>query len=106
MKPDWNINGPWEQHGYSDADYAGDNDTGENLTGYIVIINRVVIAWRSWIQKAVTLSVIEAEYSAITEVCYEILFMCAILLFMGVVDEYPIMVLIDNVGAVLISEKR
>ena len=27
MKPDRNINGPCNISGYSDADYAGDNDT-------------------------------------------------------------------------------
>ena len=45
MKPDGNINVPWEILSYSDADYAGDNDTRENVTGYIVLINRSVIAW-------------------------------------------------------------
>ena len=46
MKPDGNINGPWEIRGYSDADYAGDNDTKKSVTGYIVLINGSVTAWR------------------------------------------------------------
>ena len=33
MKPDVNINGPWELCGYSDADYPGDNDTWKSVTG-------------------------------------------------------------------------
>ena len=37
-KPDRNINGTWELHGYSDADYAGDNDTQKSVTVYIVLI--------------------------------------------------------------------
>ena len=45
MKPDKNINGPWEILGYSDTDYAGDNDTRKIVTGYIVIINGAVISW-------------------------------------------------------------
>ena len=45
----------------------------------------------------------EAEYSEIVEVCCEILFVPAILLFMGVVVEYPITVHIDNVGSILLS---
>ena len=56
MKPDKNINGPWEILGYSDTDYAGDNDTRKIVTGYIVIINGAVISWSLWIQKTVTLS--------------------------------------------------
>ena len=92
MKPDRNINGPWELRGYSDADYAGNNDTRKIMTGYIVLINGAVMAWCSQSQKTVTLSVTEAEYSAITDVCCEILFMRVILLFMGVVVEYQIIV--------------
>ena len=45
-KSDGNINGPWEIRGYSDADYAGDNDTKKSVTGYIVQINGSVTAWR------------------------------------------------------------
>ena len=33
MKPDMKINGPWELHVYSDADYAGDNYTRKSVTG-------------------------------------------------------------------------
>ena len=33
MKPDANINVPWELCVYSDADYAGDNDTQKSVTG-------------------------------------------------------------------------
>ena len=60
MKLDGNINGPWELRVYSDADYTGDNNTWKSVTGYIVLTNRSVIAWRSQIQKTVTLSVTEA----------------------------------------------
>ena len=63
MKPDRNINRPWELCGYSDADYAGDNSTRKVVTGYIVLVTRSVIACFSLNQKTVTLSVIEYEYS-------------------------------------------
>ena len=46
MKPDRNINVPWELCGYSDVDYEGDNNTQKSVIGYIVIINGEVIAWR------------------------------------------------------------
>ena len=57
MKPEGNLNGPWEIHGYSDTDYAGDNDTWKSMSGSIVLINRVVIEWNLQSQKTVTLSV-------------------------------------------------
>ena len=102
---DGNINGPWEIHGYSDVDYAGDSDTRKSVTGYIVLSNGEVTAWRSQSQKTVTLSVKEAEYSVITEVCCEILFICAVSLFMGVVVEYLITLHIDNVGSIFLSDQ-
>ena len=106
MKPDGNINGPWELHGFSDADYTGDNDNRKIVTGYIVLINGAVINWRSRSQKTVTLSGIDSEYSEITEVCCEILFIRAILLFMGFVVELSINVHVDNVGAIFLSENK
>ena len=33
MKPDGNLNGPWELCGYSGVDYAGYNYTSKNVTG-------------------------------------------------------------------------
>ena len=61
MKPDGNINGPHEIRSYSDTDYTGDSYIHKILTGYIVLMNRSVIAWRSQIQKTVTISVTESE---------------------------------------------
>ena len=85
-------------------DYTGDNSTQKSVTGYIVLRNIVAIAWRSQSQKTVTLYVTEAEYSEVTEICFEILLIRAILLFVGVVVEYSIAVHIDSVGAILLSE--
>ena len=51
MKPYRNINGQWEIHDYSDADYAGYNSTWKSATGYIVLIDGAVIDWRLQYQK-------------------------------------------------------
>ena len=72
------------------------------MKGYIILIDGEFIKCCLRSHKSVTFSVIEAEYSAITEVCCKIL-VCAVLLFMGVVVEYPITVHIDNVGYIFLS---
>ena len=95
MKSYGNTNIPWELRGYSDADYAKDNDTQKSVTGYIVLNNGAVITFHSQIQKTVTLSVTEAEYSSIMKVYFKILFFHVILLFIGVVVEYPISVTLE-----------
>ena len=51
MKPEVNLNGSWELRGYSNVDYAGDKDTRKSVTGHIVLIYWLVIAWHSWSQK-------------------------------------------------------
>ena len=68
IKTDRNINREWELCVYSDVDYTGDNDTRKGVIGYIVLINGAVISWRLLSHKTVILSVIEAEYSTITDV--------------------------------------
>ena len=65
MKPDGNINILWGICSYSDADYAGHNDTRKITTGHIVIVNGAVIDWRLQIHKKVSLSGIETKYSSI-----------------------------------------
>ena len=104
MKPDGNINGPWELRGCSDVNYTGDNDTRKIVTGYIVLINGASNVLRQKSQKKVTLSFTEAKYSEITEVCCEILFICAILFFIGVFFEYTIIMHVDNVGDMFLSQ--
>ena len=104
MKPARNINGPWELRGYSDVVYAGDNVTSKIITGYIVLINGAIITCHFQIQKTVTLSVIEAEYSEITEVCCRILFLRAVLFFIGVVVKYSITAHVDNIEAILLLD--
>ena len=49
------------------------------------------------------ISVTDAEYSDTMDLCYKLLFVCVILLFMSVVVEFPNTMHIDNVGAILLS---
>ena len=85
MKPYVNLNGPWELSGYSDAYHKGDSDSSKSVTGYIVLINIVVIEWHLQVKKKVTLSVTEAEYSEIAEVYCETLFVYVTLFLMEVI---------------------
>ena len=66
--------------GYSDAEYAGYNDTRKIMTGYIVLLNVVIIIWYLKSKENITIFVTEAKYSPVTEVCFEILFICVVLL--------------------------
>ena len=89
--------------GYSDADYAGDKDTRRSISGLIIYLCGIPITWRSKGQKAVTLSSTESEYYALSELCSEIIFVKQILEFLEVEVEYPIIVRVDNVGAMFLA---
>ena len=53
-----------------------------------------------------TLSSTKAEYVALSEVATEILYICSILRFLQVKQEFPIEVHVDNVGAIYLSTKE
>ena len=76
----------------------------KSMAGYSVLLNGVFIEWCLKIQKMFTLSVTESEYSKITDLCCEILFICVVLFFMGVVVKYSIIVHVDNVGDIVLSD--
>jgi hypothetical protein len=61
------------------------------------------IAWKSKAMKAVTLSSTEAEYYAFSEVTKEVMFVKQVLETMGINITLPILVKVDNVGAIYLS---
>ena len=64
------------------------------------------MTWKSKIQKGVTKSTTESEYVALSELSGEILFLTRILKFMGVEVEYPIVVEVDNAGAIFLANNK
>ena len=52
------------------------------------------------------LSSTEAKYVAVSEVCTEILFIKQVLEFLGVKIAYPIVVNVDNIGAIYLAKNE
>ena len=71
----------WEFKCMCDSDYAGAKGNCLSVPGYCVYINGCLISWKSRAQKYQTLSSTEAEYVALSEICYEFLFVKMILEF-------------------------
>lgn len=88
---------------YVDSDFAGDQDTRRSITGYLIYFCGVVIAWKSKQQGGVTLSSSEAEYYAISEVATELLFVKQIAEFLRVNLQLPMIVRVDNNGAIYLA---
>ncbi|KAM0960125.1 hypothetical protein ACFX2I_025122 [Malus domestica] len=54
--------GNQELLGYSDSDYAGDQDDRKSTSGYVFLISSGAVSWSSKKQPVVTLSTTEAEF--------------------------------------------
>jgi hypothetical protein len=93
----------WELKAFCDSDYCGDREKRLSVTGFIIYLLGAPIAWKSKAQRSVSLSVTEAEYIAISEVCAEIMFVKQVLEFLQVVVKLPIVVNVDNVGAIFLA---
>ena len=53
-----------------------------------------------------TLSSTEAEYVGISEICKEILFIRETFEFLNITIQYPIIIQVDNVGAIYITKNN
>ena len=90
----------WTMRGYSNSDFAGDQDTRRSVSGFVIYLNNAPINWRSKSQRSVTLSSTEAEYVAVSELSMEILFAAKTVEFLGMEVNYPIKVFVNNIGAI------
>jgi len=94
----------WTMVGYSDSDWAGDKDTRLSISGFIIFLLGVPISFKSKQQRSVALSSSEAEYVALSEAAKEIKFVYQILSSMGLKVKTPIVVRVDNVGAIFMAK--
>jgi hypothetical protein len=102
--PTKRLNDLWTMKVYSDSDWAGDKDNRHSVTGFVIFLLGVPIVWKSKLQRTVSLSSSEAEYYALSEAVKEIKFVVQILMSIGMKVEMPIQVLVDNIGAIFMSE--
>jgi Reverse transcriptase (RNA-dependent DNA polymerase) len=93
----------WAICAYCDSDYAGDRDQRISVTGFVIYVLGAPVAWKSHAQRNVTLSSTEAEYVAVSEVCAEILFLRQVIEFLGMQVVLPIIVRVDNIGAIYLA---
>ena len=104
FNPMFSKNGEWTLTMYTDSDYAGDKEARISVTGYILFFMGVPIIWKSKSQRSITLSSSEAEYVALSEAAKDIKFVYQLLQSISVNVKLPIVVRVDNVGAIFMSE--
>jgi hypothetical protein len=94
----------WTLKLFSDSDWAADVKTRRSVTGFVILLNNTPILWRSQTQRTVALSSTEAEYYAMADAVKEIKFILQVLESLHINVEKPIIVYIDNVGAIFVAE--
>jgi hypothetical protein len=98
------ADGSWDITMFSDSDFGGDSDTRISVSGFCVFLLGVPICWKSKTQRSVTLSSSEAEFVALSEAAKEIKFIVQVLHSIGISVKIPIIVRVDNVGAIFMAE--
>ena len=86
--------------GKSDSDYATCPDTRKSVSGYAVYLEDAPITLKSLMQRIIALSVTEAETIAGVACVQEMIYAMKILLSMGLLVELPMILEMDNKGAV------
>ena len=86
--------------GRSDSDYAANTDDRRSVSGGRIFLEEAPVIIRSATQKFVTLSVTEAESAAGVMVAQDMLYTFRLLKSMGLEVELPMVLEMDNKGAV------
>lgn len=94
----------WTMKVYTDSDWAGDRNNRHSVSGYVIQVNGVPILWKSRLQRVVSLSSSEAEYYALSEAAKKVKFFSQILMSLDIKVVLPIIVHVDNIGAIFMSE--
>jgi hypothetical protein len=90
--------------GYTDSDYAGDQDDRKSISGYVFMMNSSAISWSSKKQPVVTLSTTEAEFIAAASSACQVVWLRRILKSLTHVLSGPTVVYCDNISAIRLSK--
>ncbi|SOV02881.1 uncharacterized protein UDID_18058 [Ustilago sp. UG-2017a] len=89
---------------HSDANWASDTTIQRRSTsGLVVLVYGNPVAWKSAMQKCVSLSAVEAEFIAAMEATHEMLFLKQLLRSIGIATGTPT-IYSDNTGCIQVSK--
>jgi hypothetical protein len=88
---------------FSDADLAGNVDTGHSTTGYVVKMGTGTVSWSSKLQSIVALSTTEAEFVAAVSAGQESIWMSQLLAELGYNTSAAAPLLMDNQLAIQVA---
>ena len=81
---------------FSNSDWVGCPISHRSTTGYCVFLGSSLISWRTKRQKTVSLSLVEAEYRAMTGACYELSWLRWLWTYLRILHPKPTLLYCDN----------
>ena len=90
--------------GYSDADWAGDQESRRSTSGNLFILSNGAVSWLSKRQSTVSLSTTEAEYVSLSSAAQEAIWLRRLLAELGLNELEPTTIREDNQGAIAIAK--
>ena len=89
---------------YSDADLTGNPDNGRSTGGFAICIGGGAVQWGSRLQLHVSLSSTESEYTTLSKVGCEVIWMRYLLSEFGYDMSRPSPMLVDNASAIQVAK--
>lgn len=88
-------------YAYCDSDFAGNAETRKSTTGFVLLVNDSAVVWSSKLQTTVATSTTEAEYTAMSSVTKEVLWLKKLMRELGYKDvaNTATTIFCDNQGA-------
>ena len=90
--------------GFTDSDYAGDRIDRKSTSGFVFFIGPCLVTWQSKKQTVTALSSTEAEYISLGEGVKEALWLRRLCADLGVAQEGPTSVRVDNQSTIRLAE--
>lgn len=85
-------------HGFSDADWSGDNDNFISTNTYIIYLVKHPILWSSKKHRGIDRSSTKPEYRSIANTSAKIWWVCSLLDELGISITSPPVIYCDNIG--------
>ena len=89
---------------FSDSDWAACPNSRRSVTGYVMLLGRSPMSWKSKKQATVSRSSSEAEYRAMASAASEITWLIQLLQDLGVYNLEPVLLHCDNMSAIHIAK--
>jgi transposase InsO family protein len=90
--------------GYSDSDFANCSTSRKSISGFVFVVDKGPISWKSSKQELVATSTLEAEYIALFSASQEALFLQRLLAYITSTPVVSICIWVDNQGAIAIAK--